>query len=96
MKRLLIAAAVAALVPLGAQAQTADELAKGAGNTKAVVNYGMGYNLQRHSALTQINKETVRKTSTPLRHSWTSPSMGERSRPSPRSRSRTSFTSSIV
>jgi alcohol dehydrogenase (cytochrome c) len=61
MKRLLIAAAIAALVPLGAQGQTADDLAKGAGNTKAVINYGMGYSLQRHSALTQINKETVKK-----------------------------------
>jgi alcohol dehydrogenase (cytochrome c) len=61
MKRLLIAATIAALVPLGAQAQTADELAKGAGNTKAVINYGMGYSLQRHSTLAQINKETVKK-----------------------------------
>lgn len=61
MKRLLIAAAVAALVPLGAQAQTAQELQQGASSTKSVLNYGMGYNLQRYSPLTQINKDTVRK-----------------------------------
>jgi alcohol dehydrogenase (cytochrome c) len=61
MKRLLIAAAVAALLPAGAQAQTAQELVKGATDTKNVVNYGMGYNLQRYSPLTQINKETVKK-----------------------------------
>jgi alcohol dehydrogenase (cytochrome c) len=61
MKRLLVAAALAALLPLAAQAQTAQELAKGANDTKSVLNYGMGYNLQRFSPLTQINKETVKK-----------------------------------
>jgi len=61
MKQLLVAAALAALLPVAAQAQTAQELAKGAGDTKSVLNYGMGYNLQRFSPLTQINKETVKK-----------------------------------
>src|ERR1700726_2594034 len=61
MKRFLIAAAIAALVPLGAQAQTADELAKGSSNPGGVLNYGMGYNLQRYSPLDQINKATVKK-----------------------------------
>jgi len=61
MKHLLVAAALAALLPLAAQAQTAQELAKGAGDTKSVLNYGMGYNLQRFSPLTQINKETAKK-----------------------------------
>src|SRR6266446_5714227 len=61
MKQLLVAAALAALLPVAAQAQTAQELAKGAGDTKNVLNYGMGYNLQRFSPLTQINKETVKK-----------------------------------
>jgi alcohol dehydrogenase (cytochrome c) len=60
MKRLLIAAALAALLPLGAQAQTAQDLAKGASDTKNVLNYGMGYNLQRYSTLTQINKDSVK------------------------------------
>ena len=61
MKQLLVAAALAALLPLAAQAQTAQQLAKGASDTKSVLNYGMGYNLQRFSPLTQINKETVKK-----------------------------------
>ena len=61
MKRLLIAAAMAAFVPMGVHAQTAADLAKGASDTKNVLNYGMGYNLQRFSPLTQINKETVKK-----------------------------------
>ncbi|HEX9491451.1 MAG TPA: methanol/ethanol family PQQ-dependent dehydrogenase [Stellaceae bacterium] len=61
MKQLLMAAAIAALLPVAAQAQTAQELAKGASDTKSVLNYGMGYNLQRFSPLTQINKETVKK-----------------------------------
>jgi alcohol dehydrogenase (cytochrome c) len=61
MKRLLLAAAVAALVPMGAQAQTADELAKGASDTKNVLNYGMGYNLQRYSPLSQINNKNAKK-----------------------------------
>ena len=61
MKRLLIAAALAALLPVGAHAQTDAELAKGAQDTKNVLNYGMGYDLQRYSPLTQINKSTVAK-----------------------------------
>src|SRR5260370_38961964 len=61
MKQLLVAAALAALLPVAAQAQTAQELAKGAGDTKSVLNYGMGYNPQRFSPLTQINKETGKK-----------------------------------
>src|SRR5579864_6260906 len=66
MKRLLFAAVVAALVPMGAQAQTAADLAKGASDTKNVLNYGMGYNLQRYSPLTQISKNTVKN----LRPVW--------------------------
>jgi len=61
MKRLLMAVAVAALLPLGARAQTAEQLANGAHDTKNVLNYGMGYDLQRYSTLTQINKSTVKK-----------------------------------
>ncbi|HZB92657.1 MAG TPA: PQQ-dependent dehydrogenase, methanol/ethanol family, partial [Stellaceae bacterium] len=61
MRRLLVAAALAALLPLGARAQTAEELAKGATDTHDVVNYGMGYNLQRYSPLTQIDRANVRR-----------------------------------
>jgi alcohol dehydrogenase (cytochrome c) len=66
MKRLLIAAAMAAFVPMGVHAQTAGDLAKGASDTKNVLNYGMGYNLQRYSPLTQINKNSVKN----LRPVW--------------------------
>jgi len=61
MKRLLIAAVLAAALPLGAQAQSDQDLANGAKDTKDVLNYGMGYNLQRYSTLTQINKGNVKK-----------------------------------
>jgi alcohol dehydrogenase (cytochrome c) len=44
-----------------ALAQTQDELLKGATDTHNVLNYGMGYNLQRFSTLTQINKDTVKR-----------------------------------
>ncbi len=61
MKRLLGALVLAALLPICAQAQTADELVKGATNTHDVLNYGMGYDLRRYSPLTQISKETVKQ-----------------------------------
>src|ERR1700679_1740991 len=61
MRKLLLAAAFAALVPIGGYAQTAEDLMKGAQkDTSNVLNYGMGYNLQRFSPLTQINKDTVK------------------------------------
>jgi alcohol dehydrogenase (cytochrome c) len=61
MSRILIIA-FAALFSVGqAAAQTADQLAKGASDTGNVLNYGMGYNLQRYSPLTQINKTTVKR-----------------------------------
>ena len=44
----------------GANAQTTDQLVKGATDTSNVLNYGMGYNLQRFSPLTQINKDNVK------------------------------------
>jgi alcohol dehydrogenase (cytochrome c) len=63
MRRLLLAAAgaaaVAAFMPQGVLAQTNEELAKGSTNTHAVLNYGMGYNLERYSPLGQINKGNV-------------------------------------
>jgi alcohol dehydrogenase (cytochrome c) len=61
MRRLFAATAFAVLLPFAAYAQSAQELAKGYDDTKNVLNYGMGYNLQRFSPLAQINKETVKK-----------------------------------
>ncbi len=60
MKRFALAAGLAILAPLGASAQTTEQLVKGATDTSNVVNYGMGYNLQRFSPLTQINKDTAK------------------------------------
>src|SRR3954453_23576014 len=61
MKRsILLAASFAILAPLGANAQTTEQLVKGATDTSNVLNYGMGYNLQRFSPLTQINKDNAR------------------------------------
>ena len=60
MKRIALAASLAILVPYGASAQTTDQLVKGATDTSNVLNYGMGYNLQRFSPLKQINKDNVK------------------------------------
>src|SRR6478735_5412464 len=60
MKRLALAACLSMLVPFSANAQTTDQLVKGATDTSNVLNYGMGYNLQRYSPLTQINKDTAK------------------------------------
>jgi len=62
MKSTLVAVGLALLfAPAAASAQTADELVNGATDTGNVLNYGMGYNLQRFSPLTQINKDTVKR-----------------------------------
>ena len=61
MRKLLIAGALAALLPSGVYAQTAQELINGSKDTSDVLNYGMGYNLQRFSPLTQINRQTVKR-----------------------------------
>ena len=47
-------------LPLGGFAQTAQELENGANDTANVLNYGMGYSLQRYSPLTQINRQTAK------------------------------------
>jgi alcohol dehydrogenase (cytochrome c) len=60
MKRLALAVSLAMLAPFGASAQTSDQLVKGATDTSNVLNYGMGYNLQRFSPLTQINKDNAK------------------------------------
>ncbi len=61
MKRFLLAAAFAALLPMAAGAQTAADLANGAKDTSNVLNYGMGYDLQRFSPLAQIDRQTVKR-----------------------------------
>jgi len=60
MKGIAFAASLVILAPFGASAQTTDQLVKGATDTANVLNYGMGYNLQRFSPLTQINKDNVK------------------------------------
>ena len=51
---------LAVLFAPAAIAQTNNELVNGATDTSNVVNYGMGYNLQRFSTLTQINKGNIK------------------------------------
>ena len=60
MNRFAFAACAILLAPLSANAQTADQLVKGATDTSNVLNYGMGYNLQRFSPLTQINRDNAK------------------------------------
>jgi alcohol dehydrogenase (cytochrome c) len=62
IKTIALAAGLAILVlaPPGADAQTTEQLVKGAADTGNVLNYGMGYNLQRFSPLTQINKDNAK------------------------------------
>jgi alcohol dehydrogenase (cytochrome c) len=47
MKRIALAASLAVFASYGASAQTADQLVKSISDTSNVLNYGMGYNLQR-------------------------------------------------
>ena len=61
MKTALLAFGLTMLFAPAAMAQTNDELANGATDTSNVVNYGMGYNLQRFSTLTQINKDSIKR-----------------------------------
>jgi alcohol dehydrogenase (cytochrome c) len=60
MRSLVGAVALAALLPAVAAAQSTQELIDGSKNTKNVVNFGMGYDLQRFSTLDQINKQNVK------------------------------------
>jgi alcohol dehydrogenase (cytochrome c) len=55
-----MAASLVMLASTCANAQTTEQLVKGATDTSNVLNYGMGYNLQRFSTLNQINKDTVK------------------------------------
>jgi len=60
MKRFAMAAGLVILASSGVSAQTTEQLNKGATDTTNVLNYGMGYNLQRFSTLNQINKDTIK------------------------------------
>ncbi|MBR1174468.1 methanol/ethanol family PQQ-dependent dehydrogenase [Bradyrhizobium sp. KB893862 SZCCT0404] len=60
MKRFAMAASLVMLASTCAYAQTSEQLVKGATDTSNVLNYGMGYNLQRFSTLNQINRDTVK------------------------------------
>ena len=62
MKRIAMAAGLLVFAWQGVSAQTSDQLIKGATDSSNVLNYGMGYNLQRFSPLTQINKDTGQKS----------------------------------
>ena len=62
MRKSLLAAAFAALLPFAAQAQTTADLTMGAQkDTANVLNYGMGYDLQRFSPLKQIDRTTIKR-----------------------------------
>ena len=61
MKTPLLAVGLALLFAPTAMAQTAEELTKGSADTGNVLNYGMGYDLNRFSPLNQINKDNVRR-----------------------------------
>ncbi|EHR04809.1 methanol/ethanol family PQQ-dependent dehydrogenase [Bradyrhizobium sp. WSM471] len=60
MKRFAMAASLVMLASTCANAQTSEQLVKGATDTSNILNYGMGYNLQRFSTLNQINKDSVK------------------------------------
>src|SRR5687768_9547744 len=66
-----IAAAFAALVPLGAQqrppAITSEQLLAGAANTSQWLMFGGDYSGRRHSPLTQVTPQNVNR----LAHQWT-------------------------
>ncbi len=61
MKVSALVAGVALAIPLSSIGQTNDDLTKGASNTAGVLNYGMGYDLQRFSPLHQIDAKNVHK-----------------------------------
>jgi alcohol dehydrogenase (cytochrome c) len=52
---------MALVAPMLSSAQSSSELAKGSADTRNVLNYGMGYDMQRYSPLTQINVRNVHK-----------------------------------
>jgi alcohol dehydrogenase (cytochrome c) len=61
MKIAPLIAGIALAVPIASLAQSQSELARGSADTASVLNYGMGYDLQRYSPLKQINVRNVHK-----------------------------------
>jgi alcohol dehydrogenase (cytochrome c) len=61
MIRTLFMAIAALFVTGGVWSQSGNDLVKGATDTGNVLNYGMGYHLQRYSPLTQIDKKSVKR-----------------------------------
>src|SRR5213080_2420487 len=63
MKSVMVGMALGAMLSVGAQAQTQQELTRdgNGGSTDNVLTYGMGYHQQRYSKLDQINKSTVKR-----------------------------------
>ena len=70
LRTMLLAGAAAALLSGGAYAQTAQELQNAASDTHNVLTYGMGYNLQRYSPLTQINRQTIKRVAPVYNYSY--------------------------
>ena len=61
MKSIIYAALLSAVCPLAALAQTADEIKNAEKTSQHVLTYGMSYNHQRYSPLSQINRNTVKR-----------------------------------
>src|SRR4051812_7137447 len=61
MKPAVYAAVLTVAFPFGAHAQTADEIKTAEKTPQNVLTYGMSYNHQRYSTLTQINRDTVKR-----------------------------------
>ena len=61
MRATFVAALMSAAVPVMALAQSADDLKNDEQTTGDVLTYGMGYSAHRYSALTQINRDTVKR-----------------------------------
>lgn len=61
MRREVIGALWAMLIPISASAQTTNELLNTEKTPQSVLTYGMNYNQNRFSPLSQINKDTVKR-----------------------------------
>jgi alcohol dehydrogenase (cytochrome c) len=62
MKRpILLAVLMSTAIPFMALAQTAEELKNDHTTPGDILTYGMGYGLQRHSPLTQLNRDNVKR-----------------------------------